>query len=90
MISEARRTSVAPCGTRPPSTKTLTTSGRARNSVTMSSVTFSVSDSREPGGSSIASSDRAESCAGRKPCDSSVMLRIDAAKMPMPTATVMK
>ena len=90
MISAARRTSKVPGGTRPPSTNTLLTSGRLRRRATISSVTFSVKASCVPGGSSIASSERAESCAGRKPCGNSVMLQIEAAKMPKPISTVMK
>src|SRR3978361_1231683 len=82
MINDARRTSMTPGGTRPPSPNTLTTSGRLRKRATISSVVFSVKASWVPGGSSMASSDRAESCAGKKPCGSKVMLQIDAAKMP--------
>ena len=47
-------------------------------------------NSKVSGGSSIASSERAVSCAGRKPCGSSVMLQIEAAKTPKPIRTVMK
>jgi hypothetical protein len=43
-----------------------------------------------PGGSSIAKSERAVSCAGRKPRGNSVMLQIEAAKMPKPISTVMR
>ena len=68
----------------------LMTSARVRNSLTMSSVTFSVSESREPGGSSMASSERAVSCAGRNPCDSSDMLQIDSANITRPAQTVAK
>ena len=90
MMMEALRTSIEPCGIRPPSTKTVVTSGRARSSLTMSSVTFSVSDRREPGGNSIDKSERAVSCAGRKPDASSTMLPTDAARISRPTPMVAK
>ncbi len=90
MISAARRTSKVPGGMRPPSTNTLLTSGRLRKRETISSVVFSVKASWEPGGSSIANSERAVSCAGRKPCGNSLMLQIEAAKIPKPIRTVIK
>ena len=54
----------------------------------MISVVCSVSDSRDPGGSSIARSERAVSCAGRNPRGSSPMLQIDAANSTTPMAMV--
>ena len=63
-------------------------SGRPRITLTMSSVTFSVSASCEPGGSSRAITDREESWAGRKPFESRLIEAIEAAKKPRPISSV--
>jgi hypothetical protein len=84
---EALRTSWPEPSTRPPSTKTLATSGSARSRARMRSDIASVSARRAPGGSSIAKIERALSSGGRKPEGSSRVLAIDAAKSAMPTAT---
>ena len=70
MTSVALRTSLPEPSTRPPLTNTLFTSGRSRSCRAMLSLTVRVSSMREPGGSSMASSVRLLSSAGRKPAGS--------------------
>jgi hypothetical protein len=88
MMSPALRTSFARCGVLPPSTKTLLIAGRLCKRAAIASVNFSVSDSCDPGGNSIASTDRAESCAGKKRLESSSTLQMDIAKSNNPAKTV--
>ena len=88
MMNEARRASIGSFGTRPPSTNTLFTCGSSRITRATSSLTFSVSESCEPGGSSSAITEREESCAGRKPFESRPIEAIEAAKVSRPTSTV--
>ena len=90
IISAALRTPTAPPGMRPPSTNTLCTSGRLRRRFTMSLVTASVSESCEPGGSSMASSEREMSETGRKPDAQELRAQSESPKSPKPTSTVMK
>ena len=87
----ALRTSATPPATppitRPPLTNTLFTSGRAPIWRTTAPVTALVSSSREPGGSSMASSARPVSSAGRKPDGSRKKLPTEAAKIASPSIT---
>src|ERR1700736_210965 len=79
MISVALRGSREAGGMRPPSTNTLCTSGRVRSCLTIASVFSSDSLRCEPDGSSIASTERAVFCLGRKSRGSRVALQSETA-----------
>jgi len=89
MVNAALPTSTTLGGIRPPSMKTLATSGRRRRRSAMVSVTASVSINCEPGGSSTASSDREVSEAGRKPDGRRRVPAIAKANTAKPRAMVM-
>ena len=91
MTNVALRGSAAPPPSSwPPKMSAERTSGMARSLSEIARVTRSVSSSREPGGSSTASSTRPRSSAGMKPDGSSLVDQSEAAKISAPTNSVIQ